>query len=73
MIVQVTVRAGARRNAVETQPDGGLKIWTTTAPEKGKANQDVVEMVAKHYGVARSCVEIMRGATSNKKTIKITA
>lgn len=73
MIYQVTVRAGARRRAVEPQPDGSLKVWTTTAPEKGKANDDVVDLLAEHFNVSRSRVEIVRGATSSRKTIKIIA
>jgi len=73
MIIQVTVRAGARRRAVESAADGSLKVWTTVAPEDGKANKDVIELLAEHFKVARSHVEIVRGATSSRKTIKITA
>ncbi len=73
MLVTVTVRAGARKRAVEASPDGSLKIWTNVAPEKGKANKDVVDMLAEYMNVPKSRVLLVKGETSSKKIFKIMA
>lgn len=71
--MNVTVRAGARSRGVEQRPDGSLLVKTTVAPEKGKANADVVELIAEYFDVPKSCVEVVRGHTSSKKVLKISA
>lgn len=73
MFLTVSVRAGARRRAVEEMPDGSLKIWTTVAPEKGKANKDIVDMLSEHLHVPKSCISLVRGGTASKKIFKIMA
>jgi uncharacterized protein YggU (UPF0235/DUF167 family) len=37
----------------------------------GQANTAVIELLAQHFGVARSRVEILRGHTSRTKRIRI--
>ncbi len=51
--------------------DGRIKAYIKAAPDKGKANRALVELVAKEYGVKRSAVRIVSGLTSRKKTVEI--
>ncbi len=71
--VTVQVKAGARRREIVVNDDETVVIRTPVAPERGKANDDVVEILAEHFGVPKSHVELIRGATAKKKTFKITA
>ncbi len=41
------------------------------APEKGRANRQVVEYVADHLGVPKSSVSIVGGRTSREKLLRI--
>lgn len=50
---------------------GGLKVYVKAAPDKGKANKAVIELMAEHYGVKRSAVTIVSGETSRRKIIEI--
>jgi uncharacterized protein (TIGR00251 family) len=70
--IQVRVTPRARRNAVERQPDGRLKVYVTAPPEDGRANEAVVEIIAEWLGVKRRQVEIISGATSRNKIVRIT-
>ena len=72
-LVNVVVRARSRRRSIEERPDGTIVIHTTVAPEKGKANEDVVDMLSSYLGIARSLIQLVRGATSSKKVFKIMA
>lgn len=73
IIVEVQVRAGARERSLQDDGAGSIKIKTPVAPEKGKANKDVVDMLAEHFKVPKSCVVLLRGETSSKKRFKIMA
>ena len=48
-----------------------LKVCVTAAPERGKANEAVVELLAGALGVARHAVRIVAGAASPRKTLEI--
>jgi len=37
----------------------------------GKANQAVIEILAKHFSVKKSDIEIIRGHTTRQKLIKV--
>jgi uncharacterized protein YggU (UPF0235/DUF167 family) len=52
---------------VAGEHDAALRIEVTAAPEKGKANKAVAEVLAEVLGVAKSAVELVSGATSPQK------
>ncbi|MFC1638674.1 DUF167 domain-containing protein [Patescibacteria group bacterium] len=70
-IIEAKVRAGARERSVEELEPGVYKVKTTTAPEKGRANRDVIELLADYLGLAKSRLEIVGGHTSSRKRIRI--
>ena len=51
---------------------GEIIVGVIAQPEKGKANEEVIKKLAKHFGVTKSAVRIVSGATSKKKIIEIT-
>ncbi len=69
--VRVTPRA--KQNKVQPQADGSLKVYVTAPPEDGRANEAVVNAIAEWLGVKRRDVEIVRGATSRNKVVRVTA
>ena len=60
----------ARKESVE-EKDGVLVVWVTKVPEKGKANEAVIKLLAKHFKVAKSEVKIVRGMTGRNKVVEI--
>ena len=66
-ILPVHAHAGARRNEVGGIQNGRLKISTTQAPEKGKANTALEKLLAKWLNLRRSQVMLLTGETSPKK------
>ena len=51
--------------------DGRLKVAVTSPPVDGEANAAVIELFAKPLGVARAAVEVIAGAASRRKTLRI--
>ena len=66
--VRVTPRAS--RNAVLVDGDA-IRVSVTTVPEDGKANAAVVKLLAKALGVAKSRLELLRGATARDKLFRL--
>jgi uncharacterized protein (TIGR00251 family) len=67
----VLVQPRASRAKVGPVHDGRLKVAVTSPPVDGEANAAVIELLAKTLGVARSAVEVIAGASSRRKTIKV--
>jgi uncharacterized protein (TIGR00251 family) len=51
--------------------DGSLKVKVAAVPEKGKANDELCEVLAKHFGVPKGGVEVISGQTSTRKRVRI--
>lgn len=49
-----------------------LKMSVKAAPEKGKANQEVRELLAEQLGIGKSRIKIVFGETSRQKQVMIT-
>jgi uncharacterized protein (TIGR00251 family) len=65
------VPKSSRNEVVEVQADGTWRIKVAAAPEKGKANAELCEFLAKEFGVARSKVEVVTGHASHRKQVLI--
>ncbi len=66
--VRVTPKAAADRLVVE---EGNYRIYVTAVPEDGKANKAVIALLAKHLGIAKSKLELVRGETARDKVFRI--
>ncbi len=68
--VTLTLKAvpGARRNAVQIAGNE-VRVLVTQSAERGKANDAIVVLLSKKLGVAKSRIEIIRGAMARRKTV----
>ena len=67
VVIQVKARPGGRRNAFAGLHDGALRIDVTAAPEKGKANDAIIVLLAKTFGVAKSSIELISSPANPQK------
>jgi uncharacterized protein (TIGR00251 family) len=70
--IEILVQPRASRAKIGPMHDGRIKIAVTSPPVDGEANAAVIELLARRLGVARGNVEIVAGASSRRKTVKIT-
>ncbi len=68
--VKVVPRS-SRSEVVGTLDDGSLKVKVAAVPEKGKANEELRAVLAKHFGVPARDIEIVSGAGSTRKRVRI--
>lgn len=69
--IEVTARPGASRRGVIGTTGERLVVGVHSGPQKGKANDELIEYLASELRVPRSALLIVRGATSRRKTIRI--
>jgi uncharacterized protein (TIGR00251 family) len=69
--IEVTARPGASRRGVIQMDHQRVVVAVHAAPDKGKANDELIEYLARAIRVPRSAMTIVRGETSRRKTIRI--
>ncbi|MDM4771595.1 DUF167 domain-containing protein [Solimonas sp. SE-A11] len=69
--LQVQVGPKASRDAVTGWMGDTLKLSVTAVPERGKANEAVIELLAGTLGVPKSRVRVLRGETQPNKLLEI--
>jgi len=70
-ILVVRAQPGARRNGIMGEVGGAVKIAVSASPDKGKANQAIIEVLRAVLGVKSSQVELLSGFTSRQKRFLI--
>lgn len=68
----VKVVPKSSRERIEKISDGNYKAWVGAAPEKGKANQRLVEILADYFGTGKNNIQIISGKTSRVKLVEVT-
>ncbi|MCQ2574692.1 MAG: DUF167 domain-containing protein [Alphaproteobacteria bacterium] len=66
----VKVNPHSKQNKV-IEDNGVLRVHVTTAPEHGRANEAVVELLSEYFKVPKSSISIIRGETCSNKVIRI--
>jgi uncharacterized protein (TIGR00251 family) len=73
VIIQVKVIPGSRQNLLEKKEDGSYRVHIRAQPDKGKANDALIDFLAESLGVPKRCLRIVSGLTSRNKRIEIMA
>jgi hypothetical protein len=71
MKLNIKVVPKASKNAIAGWLGEELKITVTAAPEKGKANQAVIELLAEALSLPKSSITIVAGHASARKTVDV--
>lgn len=69
--LKVKVVPGASRSEIAGWLDDRLKVRVSAAPEKGKANRAVVDLLSKALGISSHKIHISAGSQSPRKTVEI--
>lgn len=69
----ISVRAKPRSSVSRLEPVAS-GIWIArlrASPVDGKANAELIDLMAKHFGCARSCVSVVSGSVIRLKLVRI--
>ena len=70
-VIQVKVKPNSRASLLEQKDDGTWLAQIKSPPVDGKANEELVGLVAKHFKCRRSDVSIKSGGSSRIKLIQL--
>lgn len=71
VILPVRAQPGASKNALRGEQNGMLKVSVTQIAEKGKANQAIIDVLAKSLDLRRSQIELISGELQPQKRFLI--
>lgn len=71
MIIQVKVKPNSRASRLEQQEDETWLAELKSPPVDGRANEELLALVAKHFKRPKSDVSIKSGASSRTKLVQI--
>lgn len=69
--IEVKVRPGARASALEETCPGVWSAQLKAPPVDGKANEELVALLAKRFGCRKADVTIVGGLSSRLKRVRI--
>jgi uncharacterized protein (TIGR00251 family) len=69
--LQIKVKPNARSSTLEQAADGSWLAQLKSPPVDGKANEELIALVARRFGCRRADVTIRSGASGRMKLVKI--
>ena len=73
IVMQVKVKPRARSSTLEQMSDGTWVARLKSPPVDGKANAELVALVAEHFKCGKGAVSIKAGASGRMKLVKVEA
>jgi uncharacterized protein (TIGR00251 family) len=70
-VIAVKVKPNARESTLAQAADGTWLAQLKSPPVDGKANAELLALVAKRFGCRKSAVSIKSGATGRTKLVRI--
>lgn len=70
-IVSVKVQPRSKTPGVLKLADGSFRVRVLAAPDRGRANREVIERLAEFLDVPPSRLKIVRGKASSNKWVRL--
>jgi hypothetical protein len=70
-LLQIKVKPNSRASVLKQNPDGTWLAQLKSPPVDGKANEELITLVAKHFKRRKSDVSIKSGASTRFKLVQI--
>lgn len=68
---KVKVKPNSKQQKIEEQLDGSLTIYLKSPPVDGKANEELIKVLAEKFDVPKSYIRIKSGLSSRQKLVEI--
>ncbi|MFO0802242.1 MAG: DUF167 domain-containing protein [Gemmataceae bacterium] len=70
-MLQIKVKPNAKASRLEQADDGSWTAQLKSPPVDGKANRELIELVAERFGCRKAAVTIRSGASGRLKLVQI--
>ena len=69
--IQVKVKPNARMSSLTQTTEGTWLAQLKAPPVDGKANQELIALIAAHFRCAKSAVSVKHGASGRLKLVQV--
>ncbi|MFX1295831.1 MAG: DUF167 domain-containing protein [Promethearchaeota archaeon] len=70
-LITILVKPNSKYINIKQLNPETYEIAISSKPEKGKANKNIIELLAKFFKIKKSQIQIIKGHKSRKKIIQI--
>jgi uncharacterized protein (TIGR00251 family) len=70
VLLDIRVKPRAKRAGILGRHGSALKVAVRAAPERGRANAELVQVLAQALGLPAAAFELVAGATSQDKRVR---
>lgn len=67
----IKVKPNSKQQTIKQEADGSLTISLKSPPIDGKANEELIKLLAKKFNVPKSRIAIKLGLSSRQKVVEI--
>ncbi|MCC6544256.1 MAG: DUF167 domain-containing protein [Nitrospirae bacterium] len=71
MNISVKVKPGSKKEDIERVDDSNFIAHVKAPPIEGKANDALVRLLSKYFGVPKNHIQIIKGTTGKYKLVEI--
>jgi len=71
MLIKVKVHAKSKRSLLIKKSHDSFEVFVKAEPVEGRANDELIMLIANHFAVLPNKVRIVRGAKSQHKILEI--
>ena len=71
LIIKIKVEPRSSRSEIVGPYGDGLKVKLTSPPVDGKANKELVNLLAKELKIPKKDIEIISGQSSKNKVVRL--
>jgi uncharacterized protein (TIGR00251 family) len=69
--LKIKVEPRSSKSGIAGSYGDAVKVRLKSPPVEGKANRELIEILAKEFGLAKKDVEIISGKSSRNKIVKL--
>jgi len=71
MLIKVKAKPRSKKEGVKEISKNYFEVRVNQPPEKGRANERIVELLAEYFDIPKSKVRLVKGETSKEKVFEI--
>ncbi len=71
MIIRVRVKPKSKKEEVRKLSENSYEVRVKDPPERGRANERMLELLSRYFGKPKNKIKILRGNTSREKLVEV--
>ena len=69
--IEIKVKPNSKQQKIEKITDTSFEVCVKSKPERGKANKEVISVLANYFNIPKNRIQIIKGLKNRKKIVKI--